>query len=438
MLAREDLIYGTEIGCWHYKAEPDASEAAIVSAITGAQMPVVRFSVYDIFTSWSGGNPWPAQFSGGSGKRPDGSNGTLSLANFQTALTHITADLDCILLFKLLPNGAGVNTGIEQRVFMPPLDNLARDVNIHKALLYEIRQVYGGPIIIESDNEGEYCAVSSGYPSTWRSTHGFTTDSAQYLSWNLGLKFAATMPALKKYARDTLGFSDVVTMGYVGLGGGAARSGSSYEADAGYDFGYHWTTTKQASLTEFVTACKTGGYSKNSGGTNQTLYDGYDAADDIDFIPDSVSIHDYSHGPNFVSDSPYECDDDLIYSYWRQWIKDGRANMRSICGNTIGDAILFSISEWSGGAANADGAWSGWETTATVEAMYDGWYEMLQGNGATTGSTSTRWWNNIVFMIASNNSHPASHYNLFDHNSPYTAVGWFHCIGDARVGDAYL
>ena len=444
--ARYVYLYGTEVGCWHTDGSPEVYEGSstytpdsgIPAKVIDAGLTVVRFSVYDIFTSWTGGNPWPAQFSGGSGKRPDGSNGTQSLANFQKALHGLTQHFGpkMVLLFKLLPNAGGVNTGVEQRIFMPPLDNLSRDLNIHKAILYEIAQVYTGPIIIESDNEGEYTATDSSYPSTWRSTWGFTSDSNTYLSHNLGMKWNATMPAVKKYARDDLGFNEVITVGYIGLGGGAARSGSSYTADGGYDYGYHWTTTKQLHLNEFITAAKSGTYSKNSSGTNVTNYpNNYDSTGDADYIPDSVSIHDYSHGPNFVASAPYECDDNLIKSYWRQWIKDGRANMRSILGTTLGDKVLFSVSEWAAGSSNSVGVWSGWSTPATVQTFYSGWFDMLRGNGTLTGSSSTRWWVNIQFCLASNESSPGTAYDLIGHDSPWTATAWYSTLKELSLTD---
>ncbi len=346
LLSRRDLIYGSEIGCW----EVDGGRAVnpstgIPRKIIAARIPVIRFAVYDVFTDMTD---------------PNGAPGTLRRADFDHAIRGITTTLRAVPWIKLLPVAREAIDTKPGTVFVPPLNNLGRDLGIHKAILAEVRKVYGGPIIIESDNEGEY--------ASWRKW-GFKSDGGVGVSKALGDKYVATMPALKKYARDVLGFSQVVTVGYVGVPGGPGW-GQDVTPDASKPYGYACDYESRW-IDEF----------------NTQIHAAYTAhGNDPDYIPDVESVHAYPHGPDFSSRTGYEFSDRMVYAYFRSWLTHSRGRLKAIWGPTVGARIRFSISEWNAGANNEGGTWSGWRTPARVQSFYKGWLRMLQGNGRTTGS----------------------------------------------------
>jgi hypothetical protein len=266
---------------------------------------------------------------------------------------------------------------------VPPLNNLGRDLEIHKAILAELRKVYGGPIIIESDNEGEY--------DCWRAW-GFSSASAPGVSAALGRKYAAIMPALKKYARDVLGFSEVVSVGYIGVPGGPGW-GQKVTPEASKPYGYACQYEPRW-IDEFNTAVRAAYLAHGS---------------DPDYIPDAESVHSYAHGPDFEgapgfgAKGTYEFDDNIAYAYFRNWIIQSRRRLEAIWGATVGARIRLSISEWNAGANNSEGTWSGFSTPARVQAFYAGWLHMLAGDGRTTGA-GTRYWHASVFELASESS----------------------------------
>jgi F5/8 type C domain len=360
LLSRRDLIYGSEIGCWQVTGKPAVDPTTVIpSKIIAARIPVIRFAVYDVFTDMTD---------------PNGDPGTIRRSDFDNAISGIVNTLHAVPWIKLLPvarDAIDVKLGT---VFVPPLTNLGRDLEIHKAILAEVRKVYGGPIIVESDNEAEFDSYK-----IW----GFANGGSVGVSKALGDKYVATMPALKKYARDVLGFSQVVTVGYVGVSGGPGW-GQRITADAtkpyGYSCGYQarW-------IDEFNTAI-------------QAAYAAH--GNDPDYIPDVESIHAYPHSPDFSDQAGYELDDNQIYAYYRNWLVQSRRRLAAIWGPTVGDKIRFSISEWNAGSHNTDGTWSGWSTPSRVQAFYNGWLTMLQGDGTTTGA-GTRYWNANVFELAS-------------------------------------
>ncbi len=360
LLSRRDLIYGSEIGCWQVTGKPAVDPTTVIpSKIIAARIPVIRFAVYDVFTDMTD---------------PNGDPGTIRRSDFDNAISGIVNTLHAVPWIKLLPVARDAIDTKLGTVFVPPLTNLGRDLEIHKAILAEVRKVYGGPIIVESDNEAEFNSYK-----VW----GFSNGGSAGVSKALGNKYAATMPALKKYARDVLGFSQVVTVGYVGVSGGPGW-GQSVTADAtkpyGYSCGYQarW-------IDEFNTAI-------------QSAYAAH--GNDPDYIPDVESIHAYPHSPDFSDQAGYELDDNQIYAYYRNWLVQSRRRLDAIWGPTVGDKIRFSISEWNAGSHNSDGTWSGWSTPSRVQAFYSGWLTMLQGDGVTTG-TGTRYWNANVFELAS-------------------------------------
>ncbi len=332
LLTRRDLIYGSEIGCWQVTGKPAVDPTTVIpSKIIAARIPVIRFAVYDVFTDMTD---------------PNGDPGTLRRSDFDNAISGIVNTLHAVPWIKLLPVARDAIDTKLGTVFVPPLTNLGRDLEIHKAILAEVRKVYGGPIIVESDNEAEFNSYK-----IW----GFSNGGSAGVSKALGDKYAATMPALKKYARDVLGFSQVVTVGYVGVSGGPGW-GQRITADAtkpyGYSCGYQarW-------IDEFNTAI-------------QSAYAAH--GNDPDYIPDVESIHAYPHSPDFSEQAGYELDDNQIYAYYRNWLVQSRRRLAAIWGPTVGDKIRFSISEWNAGSHNTDGTWSGWSTPSRVQAFYSG------------------------------------------------------------------
>ena len=191
------------------------------------------------------------------------------------------------------------------------------------------------------------------------------------------------MPALKKYARDVLGFSQVVTVGYVGLSGGPGW-GQAVTPDPGKPYGYA-SEYNARSIDEFNSAVRAA-YAAHG--------------NDPDYIPDAESIHAYPHSPDFSDQAGYEFPDNMAYAYYRNWLVQSRRRLDAIWGAAVGDQIRLSISEWNAGSNNSSGTWSGWHTPSRVQAFYDGWLHMLQGDGVTTGA-GTRYWNANVFELAS-------------------------------------
>ena len=349
--------------------------------------------VYDVFTDM---------------KDPNGNPGTISRTDFDNAIRGITVTLHAVPWISLLPviGAEKIDTKLGT-VFVPPLSNLGRDLAIHKAILAEVRKVYGGPIIVESDNEGEY--------DSWRKW-GFSSDGAVGVSKALGDKFAATMPALKKYARDVLGFSQVVTVGYVGVPGGPGWD-QAVTPNASKPYGYA-SEYRARSIDEF----------------NKAVQAAYAAhGNDPDYIPDAESVHAYPHSPDFTDKAGYEFPDNMAYAYYRNWIVQSRSHVEQIWGPAIGSQIRFSISEWSAGANNSDGTWSGWHTPSRVQAFYNGWLHMLRGNGATTGA-GTRYWHASAFELASESpTGLGAFYNLIRENGSVPA--WYYTFKAVSTGD---
>jgi hypothetical protein len=370
ILARRDLIYGSEIETAQIDGRPAVDPSTGIPAkVIAAGIPVVRFMVYDVFTDM---------------KDPNGNPGTIRRADFDHAIRGIVNTLHAIPWISLLPviGHEKIDTKYGT-VFVPPLKNLGRDLRIHKAILKEIRKVYGGPIIIESDNEGEY--------DSWR-TWGFSGDGGVGVSAALGRKYVATMPALKKYARDVLHFSQVVTAGYVGVPGGPGWD-QKITRDPSKPYGY---------------ACEY--YSRSIDEFNTAVHKAYLAhGRDPDYIPDVESVHAYPHSPDFSDKKGYEFDDNMAYAYYHNWLVQSRRHLERIWGATVGSRVRFSVSEWSAGADNSDGVWSGWSTPSRVQQFFAGWLKMLQGNGVTTGS-GTRFWHASCFELASESPTGDGHY----------------------------
>ena len=388
LLQRKDLIYGSEIGLWETRGGAALVERTGVPAkIRSARIPLIRFGVYDVFTDM---------------RDPQGRRGTIRRADFDYAIRGITRTLNAVPWIKLLPVAAETITNKPGTVFVPPLNDLGRDLDIHKAVLAEVRKVYGGRLVVESDNEGEY----DGWEVWARQGAPFTNENAPGVSRVLGQKYALTMPALKKYARDVLGFRQVVTVGYIGVPGGPGW-GQRIWRDKRKPYGYACQYQRRW-IVEFNTA----------------VHAAYVASGrDPDYIPDVLSIHSYSHGPDFTSRPGYEFDDRKVYAFFRNWLVRSRKELVKIWGPTIGNRIRFSISEWNAGANEDDGTWSGFRDPARVSAFYRGWYRMLQGNGRTTG-TGTRYWNACVFQLAAESmTGQGRYYNLIRPDG--TAPGWF-------------
>jgi hypothetical protein len=373
LLTRRDLLYGSEIECGQVDGRPAVDPSSgIPDEVTAAGIPLVRFMVYDVFTDM---------------KDPNGDPGTIRRADFDKAIGGIVNTLHAIPWITLLPViGAEKIDTKPGTVFVPPLDNLGRDLAMHEAILAEVRKVYGGPIVIESDNEGEY--------DSWR-TWGFSSAGAVGVSKALGDKYVAIMPALKKYARDVLGFSQVATVGYVGVSGGPGW-GQSVTPDASKPFGYACQYSARW-IDEF----------------NTEVHNAYLAhGGDPDYIPDAESIHAYPHSPDFSATPGYAFDDNMVCAYYRNWLVQSRGRLDAIWGSTVGDNIRFSISEWNAGANNSSGTWSGWATPSSVQSFYSSWLHMLQGNGVTTGA-GTRYWDANCFELASESpTGDGAYYNL--------------------------
>jgi len=370
LMDRKELIYSSEIGAWKVDGKPAVdTTTAIPGEATAAGIPMIRFAVYDCFTDMTCGT--------------DNHVGSLSRANFDAAINGIVNNLHAVPFIKMLPITKGaLGTVTNGAVFCPPTGNLSMNLPLYEAVAAEVHNVYAGPIAFESSNEAEFdCSAA------W----GFTGAGAVGVSQTIGNMYAATMPALKKYARDTLGLSDVRVVGYIGVGGGT-QWGQTCTVDATKPYGYNCTYGARW-IDEF----------------NNAVHTAYvNAGSDPDYVPDAESIHAYPHstdfdpGPGQTGYDNYAFDDNIAFAFYRNWITQSRAHVDTAWGATIGDQIRFSISEWNAGVSRTTtDHWLGWETPSAVQSFYDGWLHMLQGDGSLTG-TGTRYWEASNFEIASN------------------------------------
>ena len=286
---RTDLIYGSEIGAWKTTGAPATDPTTgIPSLVQAAKIPVIRYSVYDVFTDM---------------RDPLGNPGTQSRANFDTALNSIRSNLNAEVMLKLLPISKDVIGTKNGSIYCPPLNNLTQNLEYYKAL---VAQAGARVRIYESSNEMEYdCAAK------W----GFASAGSPGVSRALGQHFAQNMPALKKYARS-LGI-DILTVGYIGTPGG-------------FGWGDSIANPRVSTAVEFLTA----------------THDAYVASGyDPDYIPDAISIHAYPYSGDFGYNAPLT---DII-SYYESWQTKVQAQMNAIWGPTIGPSIKMAVTEWNAG-----------------------------------------------------------------------------------------
>jgi hypothetical protein len=393
LLTQTNLIDGSEIGMWETNGGPALNNSTVTSDVTATKTPLIRYGVYDCFTDETCGT--------------DSHTGSMSKSTFETTVSGITGTLHAVPWIKLVPGGNGTVNSIDQSKFCPPATgttgtdwgmNLAMDEEVLQA----ISAVYTGPIVVEDDNEGEYSCYAS-----W----GFSSGGSVGVSTDLGHMWSATMPALKAYALG-LGFSQFVSVGYMGVNGGPGW-GQSCTSAAGYPYGYNCAVSTRW-VDEFNNQVESD-YAAAS--TNKSYY-----------IPDVESVHSYCHGNDFAT-APYTFDDNECYAFQREQITSFRSQADSIWGSTIGDNIRFSVSEWSPGECPSSGScWSGWSgcpsSCGTAPGAYiDGYLSMLAGDGNTTGS-GTAYWDANLFVWASNCGGGADQvYNIA--NCDGTTPAWY-------------
>ncbi|HSX52955.1 MAG TPA: Ig-like domain-containing protein, partial [Patescibacteria group bacterium] len=339
LMARNDFIYGTEIGAWATSGTPTVTvSSGIPGLIQAAKIPVVRFALYDCFSGMTCGT--------------DNHAGTQSRTNFDNAINGITTNLLAEPWLKLVPIAPDTIQTINGTVFCPPTSNLALNLPFYKAV---VDQAGNRVHIYESNNEMEYSCYKA-----W----GYAGSGSDGVSTTIGNHFAQNMPALKKYAR-TKGI-DIKTVGYIGVSGGTG-------------WGNACTSPRLKAIDEFNTAVHTAYV--NSG-------------NDADYIPDGESVHAYPHSPDFGTSS-----DNCIFQYFKLFNQQWRQELVNIWGPTIGNQIKLSISEWNAGNT----AWTGWSTPSTVQAFYDGWFKyVLQGQALPDGSVgaTSRYWSANLFEAA--------------------------------------
>ncbi len=393
-LAHDDLraendMYGVEIGAWEANGGPAVQGATVPGLITAAGIPDIRFAQYDCFTGETCGN--------------DDHAGSETRANFDAAIIGITRTLHAVPWMSLLPITPGaIGTVSNGSVFCPPWTGDATgNIPMYESQLHEMAKVYKGPIILESSNE-----MQNDCWQAWKKQGApITSGGSIGVSRRLGEVYASTMPVLTAYAR-ALGFSRVVTVGYIGVGGGT-NWGQTCTPKTSVPYGY--TCTYQSRwIDEF----------------NDAVHAAYVASgDNPDYIPYAESIHAYPHSSDFGTSPTYEFNDNIAFAYYRNWIESSRAQVRAIWGTLYGDDIRFAISEWNAGVAKGSDTWSGWATPSRVQSFYTGWFKMLQGNGLTTGA-STRYWAANCFEVASNSDIGSqAFYNLI--NQDGTTPAWY-------------
>jgi hypothetical protein len=363
LLTQHNLIYGSEIGAWETNGGPAVSSPAVVGDITAAHIPVIRYAVYDCFTTERCGR--------------DNHAGSLSKSTYESAISGIVNTDHAVPWLKMVPiTSGGIGSVPSGSTFCPSLGNLGMNLAMEEHVLAATAAVYRGPIVIESSNEAEYdCAAYWGYSSAGSS--GVSTD--------IGEMYAATMPALVEYAR-TLGFSDVVTVGYIGVNGGP-QWGQPCTPSRGYAYEYN-CHVPTLWVDQF----------------NQAVLAAYRAhGNNADYIPDVESVHSYCHSNDFAT-NPFTFDDHECYAFQREWLTSARGQVKSIWGSSIGSNIRFAVSEWQAGACDnyPSDCWSGFNAPGNPVGSYiDGYLAMLAGNGVTTG-TGTAYWGANLFELASN------------------------------------
>jgi hypothetical protein len=390
LLLQTNLLYSSEIGAWENDGGPAVTNAAVVQHIRAARIPAIKFSMYDCFTGETCGR--------------DHHRGSQSVSEFQSAIRGITQTDRAIPWLKFLPVSRSNIGGVIGSVFCPPANGSDWGMNLPagKQMLAATAAVYKGPIILEDNNEAEYdCARFWGYPN----------DGAPGVSTKLGDMYAATMPELVSYARS-LGFSDVVTVGYIGVNGGPGW-GDPCTADGSAPFGYSCSIPSMY-IDEF----------------NNAVYAAYIAHHrNQDYIPAVESVHSYCHSPDFTSSPGFPVPDAECYAWQREWIQAARAQLEGIWGDAIGSQIRFSVSEWSGGVSDTiAGNWPGY-TNGSMPGYVSGYLKMLRGDGRTTGS-GDGYWAASLFELASNP--PGNGYNLIQPDG--TPADYYPAFRAASVG----
>jgi len=339
---RTDLIYGSEIGAWLTDggAAVDPS-TPVPQLVKDAGITSVRFAVYDAFTD---------------AVDPTGTPGTIKRSDFDHAIDGIINTLGCVPIIKLLPICRDEINGKIGTIFVPPLSDLGMVLPWHKMV---VKQAGPRVRIYESSNELEYDA--------WRKW-GFAGAGAVGVSTAIGHEYAANMPALRKYAREQLGFS-IYTVGYVGISGG-----------------FEWGNTIQSPRTR---ACQE---------FNEALYEDYLAAGkDPDYIPDAISYHAYPLGSDFLGDTSI---DDVI-AYYDALTTAWRNILLQVWGDTIGSNIKMAVSEWNAGTWNSSVQWPGF-LDGRVDTFYTKFLQLLKDRG---------YWFANQFAIASN---PTQMYDMIN------------------------
>lgn len=358
ILHDKNLIYGSEIGAWENNGGPAVTDQTIVNEITAAKIPIIRYAVYDCFTDETCGN--------------DHHTGTQSVSQYQQAITGITQKDHALLWLKMVPITSGDIGGITGTVFCPPANGSDWGMNLpmEEQVIAATAAVYKGPIVIESNNEAEYdCS------SYW----GFSSPGSTGVSADIGRMYAATMPKLVAYARS-LGFSDVVSAAYIGVGGGPGW-GNTCNTDSSATYGYK---CEEPNYVEQFNAAD-----KAAGGTR----------------PDVETIHSYCHSPDFDQTVPYNFSDDECYAYYSEWLPAARTQVESVWGKKYGQYTRYSISEWNGGICDSSSAcWSGY-ADGDNSAYVSGFLAMLKASG---------YWNANLFELASNPQ--GDDYNLIQPN----------------------
>ena len=320
LLSRTDLIYGSEIGAWRTTGAPATDlSGPIPSLVKAAKVPLIRYSVYDVFSDMAD---------------PAGNPGTQSRANFDTALNSIRSNLNAEVMLKLLPISNDVIGTKNGSLYCPPLNNLARNLAYYQAVM---AQAGARVRIYESSNEMEYdCS------KLW----GFASAGSPGVSQALGQHFAQNMPALKKYARS-LGF-EIATVGYIGTPGG-------------FGWGDSIANPRVSTAVEFLNA----------------VHDAYVASGyDPDYIPNAISVHAYPYSGDFCGSTPLaSCSVSVsdIIAYYEAWQARVRDQINAIWGPTIGSTIKIAMSEWNAGYKD----WPGFSDSRVVD-FYSAWLAMLK------------------------------------------------------------
>lgn len=433
LLARTDLIYGSEVGAWRTNGGVAITNSSVIQKITDAKIPLIRWAPRDTFNDLT--NP------------SVGTQGTQSRPEFDTAINGFINALGTVPMIKLPPitsESLGSPLGPAPFSRSVAITLTSGSSTITSAGLFRQRDASGyitgagipagtGIAYVNANTATLYVQLTSAQTPVTATASGAilatvghdetTAARATFVPpWNDDSKLAQNLGTYKAYVAQAGPrvriYESNNEMEFTGWRAwraqGASSVGSGGSVGVSSILGRHYAANmpqlkKYARSLGWEIICM--GYAGVPGGTgwgntlaspntrtmtefNTAVHDAYVASGyDPDYIPDAVSVHSYGHSGDFTTNGTPT--DDII-TYFNNWAVTQRGILKSIWGNTIGSQIKLSISEWNAGFTNHNGAgWTGFTTLGGDDVVYyyDQWLKMLRRNN---------FWHASCFALASN------------------------------------